>query len=120
MRSAPLHVSFMSVIFLGASMLSSANAQTSSSPDLKARCDQLISYYDRYGASRSENSDGARNQTRIGAGVDCEQGRYDTGIASMEALLKSKNMDVPALPTTGVAQPPATLRPHGEKRHLAQ
>ena len=38
-----------------------------STGDLKARCDQLISYFDRYGASRGENSDGARNHTRIGA-----------------------------------------------------
>jgi hypothetical protein len=35
------------------------------SQDLKARCAQLISYHDRYGAGRSVNSDGAGNQTRI-------------------------------------------------------
>ena len=89
---------------LGAATVAPAAAQ--SSADLKARCDQLISYYDRYGASRGENSDGARNHTRIGAGVDCQQGRYADGIASMETLLKEKHFDVPSAPT-GIAQPPA-------------
>jgi predicted porin len=83
-----------------------APAAAQSSADLRARCDQLISYYDRYGASRGENSDGARNHTRIGAAVDCQQGRYADGIASMETLLKQKHFDVPP-PVTGIAQPPA-------------
>ena len=107
-------------VVLAAGMVNSASAQNSASastsPDLKARCDQLISYFDRYGAGRSENSDGARNMTDIGARIDCEQGRYDKGIAAMEALLKQKGFDVPPQ-TTGVAEQPTTLRPHGEKRH---
>jgi hypothetical protein len=95
----------------------SASAQTPSDP--KARCDQLTAYYDRYGVGRSENSDGARNHTRIAAGIDCEQGQYEKGISAMEALLKSKNLAVPPVPT-GVAQTPAPLKPRGEKRRLAQ
>jgi hypothetical protein len=106
---------------LAAGMVNSASAQNSASaptsPDLKARCDQLISYFDRYGASRSENSDGARNMTDMGARIDCEQGRYDKGVAAMETLLKQKGFDVPPAQTTGIAEKPATLRPHGEKRH---
>jgi hypothetical protein len=93
----------MLVVLAGAALANPAFAQ--SQPDLKARCDQLISYYDRYGASRSENSDGARNPTRMGAGIDCERGRYNEGIAAMEALLRNKNFDVPPAPT-GVAQTP--------------
>src|SRR5215510_15399632 len=87
-------------------------AAAQSNADLKARCEQLISYYDRYGAGRSENSDGARNHTRIAAGLDCQHGDYDKGISSMEALLKNKGFDVPAVPT-GIAQTPAPLKPHG-------
>jgi hypothetical protein len=91
-------------------LMNSASAQNSATApnnaDLKARCDQLISIYDRYGASRGENSDGARNHTRIGAGIDCEQGHYAEGVAAMEGLLKRKHFDVPA-PTTGVAQTPS-------------
>ena len=86
-----------------------ANAASAQTPqDLKARCAQLTSYYDRYGAGRSENSDGAGNQTPIGAGLDCEQGRYVQGVAAMEALLRQKNFDVPGAPT-GLAQPPAPV-----------
>ena len=93
----------------------------SRTPDLKARCDQLINYFDRYaGTGRSENSDGVRNHTRIGAAIDCQNGQYDKGISEMEALLKNKGFDVPA-DTTGLAQAPvAPLRPHGEARHKSQ
>jgi hypothetical protein len=108
---------------LAAGLVNSASAQNSASastsPDLKARCDQLISYFDRYGASRGENSDGARNHTRIGAGLDCDNGHYAEGIAAMETLLKNKNFDVPPAPT-GLAQTPAPLKPHGELRHSSQ
>jgi hypothetical protein len=94
----------MIVLVAGAVLVSPAFAQSQS--DLKARCDQLISYYDRYGASRSENSDGARNTTRMGAGIDCDHGHYNEGISAMEALLRSKNFDVPA--PTGLAQTPSS------------
>jgi len=101
-------VFFRSTIALAiAVMSSSAIAQNSatapSNADLKARCDQLISMYDRYGASRSENSDGARNHTRIGAGIDCANGHAAEGVAAMEELLKDKKFDTPP-PMSGVAQ----------------
>ena len=90
-----------------AGMMSSAIAQNSATApnnaDLKARCDQLISIYDRYGASRGENSDGARSHTRIGAGIDCANGHAAEGVAEMEGLLKRKGFEVPP-PPSGVAQ----------------
>ena len=103
-------VFFRSTIALAiAVMSSSAIAQNSATAptntDLKARCDQLISMYDRYGASRSENSDGARNHTRIGAGIDCANGHAAEGVAAMEELLKDKKFEAPP-PPTGVAQTP--------------
>jgi len=64
-----------------------------STADLKARCTQLLEFFDWYGADRSENSDGARNHTRIAAGIDCSKGRYAEGVAAMEALLKRKGFD---------------------------
>src|SRR5262249_31826607 len=64
-----------------------------SQAELKARCTQLIEFFDWYGADRSENSDGARNHTRIAAGVECSEGRYDEGVAHMEALLRRKAFD---------------------------
>ena len=107
----------MSAIVLAAGMANSAVAQTPT--DLKARCDQLISFYDRYGVGRSENSDGARNHTRIAACLECQEGHYEKGIAEMEALLKRKSFDVPPVPT-GIAQSPEPLKPRGEKRRTAQ
>ena len=106
-------------LILSAGMVTSASAQntaSSSTGDLKARCDQLISYFDRYGASRGENSDGARNHTRLGAEMDCKNGRAAEGVAAMEDLLKRKHFDVPPV-TTGIAESPAPLKPHGELRH---
>ncbi len=94
----------LSAVVMSAALANPAAAQ--SNGDLKARCDQLTSYFDRYGSSRSESSDGARNHTRIAAGLDCEHGHYAEGITSMEALLKRKNFDVPPA-TTGIAQKPA-------------
>ncbi|MPZ31723.1 MAG: hypothetical protein GEV13_12125 [Rhodospirillales bacterium] len=89
--------------------MSSAIAQNSATApgdaDLKARCKQLISMYDRYGASRGENSDGARNHTRIGADIDCANGHAVEGVAAMEDLLKRKKFDAPP-PPAGVAQSP--------------
>jgi hypothetical protein len=117
MHSALLRSTFAFAIVLSAGMANPAFAQTP--PDLKARCDQLTSYYDRYGVGRSENSDGARNHTRIAAGLDCQHGQYEKGIASMEALLKNKRLDAPSAPTA-IAQPPAPLKPHGELRRSSQ
>lgn len=108
MHSAFLRSTFVTAIVLAAGFANSASAQTSPDPDLKARCAQLTSYYDRYGASRGENSDGARNMTRIAAGIDCDEGQYEKGIAAMEALLKAKQFDVP--PATGLAQQPPSGR----------
>ncbi len=60
------------------------------------RCGQLVAFYDRFGVSRSEHSDGARNHFRIRAAIDCERGRYAIGIAAMEILLTRKKFDIPA------------------------
>lgn len=94
-------------VVLAAGAMNSASAQSvasQSSPELKARCNQLIAYFDRYGVSRSENSDGERNHTRIGARIDCDNGHPAEAVATMEQLLTRKNMDVPPAPT-GLAQP---------------
>ena len=112
-----LSSTFALAVVLSAGLADSALPQAPS--DLKARCSQLISYYDRYGVGRGEKSDGARNHTRIAADLDCQQGRYEQGISAMEALLRRKNFDVPPAPS-GVAETPAPLRPRGEKRRQAQ
>jgi hypothetical protein len=66
--------------------------------DLKARCGQLVAYYARYATSRGEDADGARNLIRLGAELDCQNGRYEKGIATLEALMKGKNWSLPPQP----------------------
>lgn len=66
-------------------------------PPSKARCDQLMKYFDYYGQSRGEGvNDGARNMDRIGAEIDCDRGDYQKGIAVMETLLRNKRMGIPS------------------------
>jgi len=62
---------------------------------MKGRCSQLVAFFDYYGVSRGENSDGARNHTRIGAVIECERTNVRTGVKTMEALLKRKAFDPP-------------------------
>ena len=76
-----------------------------SSPSLKARCGQLMTFFDWYGASRSENTDGARNHTRIAADLDCQSGKAAEGVAAMEYLLRRKKFDVPPAPAGMAAMP---------------
>ena len=58
--------------------------------DLNVYCKRLVSFYDRYGASRTENSDGSRNHMRIGAEIDCKRGNPRDGVAAMIELLENK------------------------------
>ncbi|MBX9947280.1 MAG: hypothetical protein K2Y40_24620 [Reyranella sp.] len=89
----------VAALVLVAGDLTSAHAQAPpaapANAALAARCAQLIAFFDRYGVSRSLNSDGARNHTRIDASVDCQRGEYAKGIATMEALLRRKAFSVP-------------------------
>lgn len=71
---------------------------------LKGRCAQLVAFFDRYGVSRGEHSDGPRNHTRIGATIDCERASYRTGIDTMAALLVRKAFVIPT-PGTPVVEP---------------
>lgn len=67
--------------------------------DLNVYCKRLVSFYDRYGASRTENSDGSRNHLRIGAEIDCKRGNPRDGVAAMIELLENKRFEVPASKT---------------------
>ena len=88
-----------------ASPAASSSVAPQATADARARCKQLIDYFDRYGAGRSEASDGARNMTRIAAGIDCASGHAQEGVKAMEDLLAHKQFDVPA-PATGISQSP--------------
>jgi hypothetical protein len=56
-------------------------------PKLAARCAELGAIYDRYNTRRSEGS-GGPDLERVGAGIDCQKGRYAQGIAILEKLLQ--------------------------------
>jgi len=71
---------------------------------MKGRCAQLVAFFDYYGVSRGENSDGARNHTRIGATIECSRTNYRWGIGTMAVLLKHKAFDLPK-PGTPVLEP---------------
>ncbi len=63
---------------------------------LRARCSQLIAYFDRWAVGRSNDSDGRRNHIRLGAEFDCRKGLYAEGISTMENLLRNKKLTPPA------------------------
>jgi hypothetical protein len=69
-------------------------AQGSPSADPKTRCEQLIAFWLLHGGAKSEGSGGA-DVPRKSAEVDCEAGRYDKGIRTMEDLLRRNGYTVP-------------------------
>jgi hypothetical protein len=62
---------------------------------MKARCDQLTAYYDYYGVSLVQNSDGSRSLIRVGAGIDCGRGEYEAGLRTIEDLLTARAFVIP-------------------------
>ena len=85
------------VLALATGTVRPVSAQTTTQTPSE-RCAQLIAAFDRHGSSRSANSDGVRNHTRIGAAIDCERGDYEQGIKEMENLLRRKKFTVPPPP----------------------
>mgnify|MGYP000901865623 CR=1 FL=1 len=61
---------------------------------LAARCAELGAIFDRFGARRGEGS-GGPNMVRVGAGVDCQRGRYQQGIKALEDLLDRNRIPYP-------------------------
>jgi hypothetical protein len=61
---------------------------------LAARCAELGAIFDRYGTRRSEGS-GGPNMIRLGAGIDCQKGRYAQGIKALEDLLSRNRIPYP-------------------------
>src|SRR5689334_8283204 len=93
MRSSLVRSTLFLAVFLSGTAATDALAQTPQ--ELKARCSQLTSYFDYYGTSRGEHTDGPKNWKRINAGIECERGNYEVGIREMEELLVAKAFTVP-------------------------
>lgn len=60
----------------------------------KARCAQLLAYWDQRSASKGEGASGS-DMTRKAAGLDCDNRRYADGIKRMEDLLRQNRYPVP-------------------------
>jgi hypothetical protein len=85
-----------------------------SGEDTMARCQQLFRLYDRH------NSDGYARPLDARMGLaDCQKGNIASGVATLKRALERAQIPIP--PTeSGVAETPAPLKPHGEKRRLSQ
>ena len=90
-----------------------------SGEDTLARCQQLFGLWSRH------NTDGYAKPLDARMGLeDCQKGNITAGIATLKRALDRAQI---AIPPADVAQnpqtpetPPATLKPRGEKRRLAQ
>jgi hypothetical protein len=72
-----------------------AAAQTLTfSADPRTRCVQLVEFWVRHGGSKSEGGTGS-DTPRKSAEFDCGTGRYDTGIRTMEDLLRRNGYTIP-------------------------
>jgi hypothetical protein len=93
-------------------------AETESGENTLARCQQLFGLWSRH------NTDGYARPLDARMGLeDCQKGNIAGGIATLKRALERAQIAVPPA-DAGVAQtqaaPAPTLRPHGEKRRLAQ
>src|SRR6266446_708644 len=84
-------------------------AQAAAGEDTMARCQQLFGLLSRH------NSDGyARPLDARMAMEDCQNGKFASGVATLKRALERAQIPIP--PTeSAAAQPPAPLKPHGEK-----
>jgi hypothetical protein len=62
-----------------------------------ARCFQLADLGDRYLTKRNEGS-GGPNMIVLGARLDCQKGRYDSGIRDLEKVLRDQRIPIPPPP----------------------
>lgn len=69
-------------------------AHTQTNEQLAARCAELGALYDRFNVRRGEGSGGPDMQ-RLGAGIDCQKGRYAQGIKTLEDELKRARISYP-------------------------
>ena len=79
-------VRMLLLLSLAAAPFSRVHAQQTDE-QLATRCDALGAIFDRFGGRRGKGS-GGPNMIRVGAGIDCQQGRYAQGIKALEDLLQ--------------------------------
>jgi hypothetical protein len=87
-----------------------------SGEDTLTRCQQLYNLWSRH------NTDGYARPLDVRMGLEnCQKGNITAGITALKSALERARIPIPP---ADVAQnpetPPATLKPRGEKRRLAQ
>lgn len=60
----------------------------------RARCAQLVEFWDRYSGGKGEGS-GSMDMPRKSAVADCAAGRTEAGIRTLEDLLRRNGYTVP-------------------------
>ena len=80
---------------VAAAALATALHAQPTNEQLAARCSELLGIFSRYGVRRSEGS-GGPDMIYLGAGIDCQKGRYPQGIKAMEDLLQRNKIPFPA------------------------
>jgi hypothetical protein len=85
-------VALASVMALGTPAV--VGAQQAAEMEPRARCSQLLAYWDQRSASKGEGASGS-DMARKAAGLDCDNRRYGDGIKRMEDLLRQNRYPVP-------------------------
>lgn len=84
----------VSLAAAGLLMVPTSGRSQQTDEQLAARCAELGALYDRYNLQRGEGS-GGPNMARLGAGIDCQKGRYRQGIKALEELLQRNRIPYP-------------------------
>ena len=77
-----------------AAALAHGTPQDTLSADPRTRCEELVAFWLRHGGSKSEGGS-TGDIARKNAEIDCGAGRYQSGIRSMEDLLRRNGYTVP-------------------------
>ncbi len=77
----------------GGAVAGNPDIQTLSSDPLM-RCQQLIEFWVRHGGNKSEGG-GGWDMPRKSAEVDCAAGRHNSGVRTMEELLRRNGYTIP-------------------------
>jgi hypothetical protein len=86
-------ICLLSILVALAHLPSAVQAQQTNE-QLAARCAELGALFDRFNARRGEGS-GGPDMLRLGAGIDCQRGRYQQGIKTLEDLLQRNRIPYP-------------------------
>jgi hypothetical protein len=88
-------------------------ATEASGENTMARCQQLFGLWSRH------NTDGYAKPLDARMGLeDCQKGNIAAGVATLKRALERAQIAIPPV-ESGVAETPAPLKPHGEKRRLS-